>query len=112
MLHELFSAEAIEASEGITFFLMFLGFLRGLFPGHQWNVLESLSNVNPDPDFCQTSFKMSLSSDVYTALEKQGYSSETAKRAAGELTTEKEILRKQKGQRWYMLLPEHLYEFE
>jgi hypothetical protein len=32
--------------------------------------------------------------------------------AAGELTDDKEILRKQKGQRWYMLLPEHLYEFE
>jgi len=53
-----------------------------------------------------------LSADVYKALEKQGHSGEYAKKAAGELTDDKEILRKQKGQRWYMLLPEHLYEFE
>ena len=53
-----------------------------------------------------------LSTDVYNTLEKQGYSSETAKRAAGELTDDREILRKQKDKRWYMLLPKHLYEFE
>lgn len=53
-----------------------------------------------------------LSKDVYTALEKQGHSSETIKRAAGELTDEKQIYRKQKGGRWYMVLAEHLFEFE
>ena len=53
-----------------------------------------------------------LSNDVYTALEKQGHSSETIKRAAGELTNEKVIYRRQKGQRWYMVLAEHLFEFE
>ena len=53
-----------------------------------------------------------LSADVYKALEKQGHSSETIKRAAGELTDEREIVRRQKSKRWYMLRPEHLYEFE
>lgn len=53
-----------------------------------------------------------LSNDVYTALEKQGHSSETIKRAAGELTNEKVIYRKQRGGRWYMVLAEHLFEFE
>jgi hypothetical protein len=53
-----------------------------------------------------------LSFDIYKALEKQGHAEDTAKKAAGELTDEKEILRKQKDKRWYMLLPEHLYEFE
>ena len=53
-----------------------------------------------------------LSKDVYTALEKLGHSGDVAKRAAGDLTDEKEILRKKKGERWYMVLPEHLYEFE
>jgi putative DNA primase/helicase len=53
-----------------------------------------------------------LSNDVYTALEKQGHSSETIKRAAGELTNEKVIYRKQGGGRWYMVLAEHLFEFE
>ena len=56
--------------------------------------------------------KPMLSWDVYKALEKQGHSSETAKKAAGELTDEKAILRRQKDKRWFMLLPEHLYEFE
>jgi DNA-binding GntR family transcriptional regulator len=49
---------------------------------------------------------------VYTAVEKQGHSSETIKRAAGELTIEKVIYRKQRGGRWYMVLAEHLFEFE
>jgi RecA-family ATPase len=53
-----------------------------------------------------------LSMDVYAALEKQGHSSDTAKRAADDLTQEREILRRKKGERWYMVLPEHLYEFE
>jgi putative DNA primase/helicase len=53
-----------------------------------------------------------LSNDVYTALERQGHSSETIKRAAGELTNEKVIYRRQKGGRWYMVLAEHLFEFE
>jgi putative DNA primase/helicase len=53
-----------------------------------------------------------LSMDVYSALEKLGHSSETIKRAAGELTDEREILRKQKDKRWYMMLTGHLYEFE
>ncbi len=53
-----------------------------------------------------------LSNDVYTALERQGHSSETIKRAAGELTIEKVIYRKQRGGRWYMVLAEHLFEFE
>lgn len=56
--------------------------------------------------------KPMLSADVYKALERQGHSSETIKRAAGELTDEGEIVRRQKSKRWYMLLPEHLYEFE
>ena len=50
-----------------------------------------------------------LSGDVYRALEKLGHSSETIKRAAGELTDEREIVRRQKCKRWYMLLLEHLY---
>ena len=53
-----------------------------------------------------------LSAEVYTALKNLGHSSETAEKAAGDLTAEKEILRKKKGGRWYMVLPEHLYEFE
>ena len=53
-----------------------------------------------------------LSNDVYAPLEKQGHSSETIKRAAGELTDEKVIYRKQRGGRWYMVLAEHLFEFE
>jgi RecA-family ATPase len=53
-----------------------------------------------------------LSRDVYTAIEKLGHSAETIKRAAGELTDEREIYRKQRAQRWYMVLPEHLHEFE
>jgi putative DNA primase/helicase len=52
-----------------------------------------------------------LSKDVYTTLEKQGHASETIKKAAGELTDEKAIYRRQKGGRWYMLLAEHLFEF-
>lgn len=53
-----------------------------------------------------------LSNDVYTALEKQGHSSETIKRAASELTNERVIYRRQKDKRWYMVLAEHLFEFE
>jgi putative DNA primase/helicase len=56
--------------------------------------------------------KPMLSDDVYTALEKQGFSGETVKRAASELTKEFQIHRKQRGGRWYMVLAEHLYEFE
>jgi 5'-3' exonuclease len=56
--------------------------------------------------------KPMLSAEIFTALEKQGHSPETVKRAAGELTDERLILRRQKNKRWYMLLPEHLYEFE
>lgn len=56
--------------------------------------------------------KPMLSDDVYTALEKQGFSEETMKRAASELTKEFQIHRRQKGGRWYMVLTEHLYEFE
>ncbi len=56
--------------------------------------------------------KPMLSKDVYTALEKQGFSGETVKRAAAELTKEFQIHRKQQGGRWYMVLAEHLYEFE
>jgi uncharacterized Zn finger protein (UPF0148 family) len=53
-----------------------------------------------------------LSTDVYKALEERGHSGEYAKKAARELTDDKEILRRQRSKRWYMLLPEHLYEFE
>jgi putative DNA primase/helicase len=53
-----------------------------------------------------------LSWDVYAKLKELGHSDETAERAAGELTDEKQILRRKKGGRWYMVLPEHLYEFE
>jgi hypothetical protein len=49
---------------------------------------------------------------VYETLKKQGHSAETVKRAAGELTDAREICREQKGKQWYMLLPEHLFEFE
>jgi putative DNA primase/helicase len=56
--------------------------------------------------------KPMLSKDVYTALEKQGHATETIKKAAGELTDEKQIYRRQKGGRWYMVLAEHLFEFE
>ena len=56
--------------------------------------------------------KPMLSDDVYTALEKQGFSGETVKRAASELTKEFQIHRKQRGGRWYMVLAEHLFEFE
>jgi hypothetical protein len=49
---------------------------------------------------------------VYETLKKQGHSEETTKRAAGELTDAREICREQKGKQWYMLLPEHLYEFK
>jgi len=56
--------------------------------------------------------KPMLSDHVYTALEKQGFSGETVKRAASELTKEFQIHRKQRGGRWYMVLAEHLYEFE
>jgi hypothetical protein len=56
--------------------------------------------------------KPMLSKDVYTALEKQGHASETIRKAAGELTDEKQIYRRQKGGRWYMVLTEHLFEFE
>jgi putative DNA primase/helicase len=56
--------------------------------------------------------KPMLSDDVYTALEKQNISEETMKRAASELTKEFQIHRRQKGGRWYMVLTEHLYEFE
>ena len=56
--------------------------------------------------------KPMLSDDVYTALEKQGFSGETVKRAACELTKGVQIHRKQRGSRWYMVLAEHLYEFE
>jgi putative DNA primase/helicase len=56
--------------------------------------------------------KPMLSKDVYTALEKQGHASETIKKAAGELTDEKQIYRRQKGGRWYMVIAEHLFEFE
>jgi putative DNA primase/helicase len=53
-----------------------------------------------------------LSMDVYSTLEKQGHSGEYAKKVARDLTNEKEIYRRQKGDRWYMVLPEHLYEFD
>ncbi len=53
-----------------------------------------------------------LSAEVYPALEKQGHSGETVKRAAGELTDSGDMLRRQRSKRWFMLLPEHLYEFE
>jgi putative DNA primase/helicase len=56
--------------------------------------------------------KPMLSKDVYTGLEKQGHASETVKKAAGELTDEKAIYRRQKGGRWYMVATEHLFEFE
>ena len=56
--------------------------------------------------------KPMLSWDVYNALKKQGHAEETAKKAAGELTDEKQIYRRQKGGRWYMGLTEHLFEFE
>jgi putative DNA primase/helicase len=53
-----------------------------------------------------------LSMDVYSTLEKQGHSGEYAKKVARDLTNEKEIYRRQKGDRWYMVLPQHLYEFD
>jgi len=56
--------------------------------------------------------KPMLSWDVYNALKKQGHAEETAKKAAGELSDEKQIYRRQKGGRWYMVLAEHLFEFE
>src|ERR1019366_10382455 len=46
MLHQLLSAEALQASEGVGFLLLFLRFLRDLFLRHGCTVLESRPNVN------------------------------------------------------------------
>lgn len=51
-------------------------------------------------------------SGVYESLKRMGHAEDTTKKAAGELTNEKQIYRRQKGRRWYMVLAEHLFEFE
>ena len=49
---------------------------------------------------------------VYETMKRQGFSEETTKRAAGELTNEKQIYRRQKGKKWFMVPAELVYEFD
>jgi putative DNA primase/helicase len=50
--------------------------------------------------------------EVYNRGKDENIGKGTMERAADEMTKEKQILRKQKDRNWWMLLPEHLAEFE